>query len=64
MYEPGAALRKVYILITSQLFSRVITFVLNTLIARQVGLSVFGLVSVNFYLLDAIILMLAREGLY
>ena len=63
-YESGSALRKVYVLVFSQLISRVFTFALNACVARSVGLAVFGLFSVNLYLVDAIILMLGREGIH
>ena len=63
MPKPGEALRQVLYLVGSQLASRVFTFLLNALVARQVGLASYGLSTVNMYLLDAIILTLAREGM-
>lgn len=62
VYQPGSALRKVTYLIGSQLLSRVLTFALNVVVARRVGLQSYGLATVNLYLLDAVILTLAREG--
>jgi len=62
-YQAGSALRKLPILIGSQFISRIFTFVLNVLVARSISLAAYGMFSVNFYLLDSIILMIAREGL-
>lgn len=62
-YESGSALRKVGVLLLSQLLSRGLTFFLNVFTLRAVGVASFGVSSVNLLLLEATVLMLAREAI-
>jgi len=58
-----SALRQLHLLIGNQVISRALTFALNILVVRRVGVGVFGLASINFQLLNAVVLMLSREPL-
>ena len=58
-----AVLSNLKYLIASQFFSRGVTFSMNLFVARKVGPVVFGLASVNLYLLYTLILFVSREGL-
>ncbi|KAJ9074038.1 Oligosaccharide translocation protein rft1 [Entomophthora muscae] len=49
-------------LISLQLFSRVLTFVLNQLVVKIVGSKIYGAAMVDFELLLSTILFLSREG--
>lgn len=62
-FRSGSALKKVLFLVAGQVASRGLSFGLNAIVARTVGLAVFGLSAVNLYLLDAVILGLCREAL-
>lgn len=50
-------------LVANQAFSRLATFVLNLLVVRTVGVSAFGLFSVNLHLVQTTVLLLCREGI-
>ena len=49
-------------LVLLQLFSRIVTFVLNQALVRLVSPQVFGTTSIQFELLLSTILFLSREG--
>ncbi len=55
------ALAKAHLLILNQIISRGFTFFLNLFVVRQVGLVVYGISSINLYLLYTIILYVSRE---
>ena len=49
-------------LVTLQLFSRLLTFVLNTLIARSLGPSWYAFANVQLQLVSATVLFMAKEA--
>ena len=51
------------LLVVLQLFSRAITFVLNTALARGLGPQWYALANVQLYVISATALFLSREGL-
>jgi len=52
-----------HLLVSNQLFTRVVTFVVNIVVARLVGPAIFGLQGVNMYLIYVVVLSLSREGI-
>jgi hypothetical protein len=62
-YKAGSAMRTTSLLMLLQIGSRLLTFVLNALVARQIGPALYGIANVHFYLVYTTILFVAREGL-
>jgi oligosaccharide translocation protein RFT1 len=56
-------MRTTSLLMLLQIGSRLLTFVLNALVARQIGPALYGIANVHFYLVYTTILFVAREGL-
>ena len=50
-------------LVGLQLFSRIITFALNTLLARDLGPQWYAIANVHLYVIGSTALFLAKEGL-
>ena len=60
-YRAGSGLAQVSALAANQLLTRGLTFAMNLYVARAVGPVAFGLQAIHLYLLNTIILFLARE---
>jgi hypothetical protein len=62
-YSSGSAIHKLHYLIGNQLISRILTFLLNLLVARNIQPAVYGFATLHLHLPYLIILSLIREGL-
>lgn len=60
---PQSAINKTKYLFLNQLFTRLITFSLNTLVARSIGPILYGYATIQLHLPYTIILYICREGL-
>ena len=60
-YKAGSGLAQVSALAANQLLTRGLTFAMNLYVARAVGPVAFGLQAIHLYLLNTIILFIARE---
>lgn len=61
-YESGSSLRSLFYLVVHQVTTRVVTFLLNLLVARHLGPAAYGIAAVHLYLLNTTLLFTTREA--
>jgi len=61
--SPSPSLRPVFYLLGHQLLTRIATFGLNIMVVRHIGPVAYGISAVNLYLINTIILFIAREAI-
>lgn len=62
-YASGSSLRALVYLASHQIATRLLTFILNILVARHIGPAAYGVSAVHLYLLNTVILFLTREAI-
>ena len=62
-YVAGTAIGQTRFLIPFQIGSSILTFILNSLIARRVGPAIFGFAAIDLYVVYSAVMGLSREYL-